>query len=192
MKQTPIDSNFFPVMPVALLGTTTSEGAATFMTVGWCSRVNAAPPMIAVGVHNSHQTGPNILRNQAFSLCFPDSDLVERTDYCGIVSSKKTNKSAVFSTFTQNIHAAPLITECPINLECTLHSHVELPSNTIFIGEIQGAYAREDVLVDGSPSMEAMHPLLLTMPDNRYWTLGDVAGQAWRDGVAFKKRLKNN
>jgi hypothetical protein len=67
-----------------------------------------------------------------------------------------------------------------------------LPSNTIFIGEIQGAYAREDVLVDGSPSMEAMHPLLLTMPDNRYWTLGDVAGQAWRDGVAFKKRLKNN
>jgi flavin reductase (DIM6/NTAB) family NADH-FMN oxidoreductase RutF len=94
MKQTPIDSNFFPVMPVALLGTTTSEGAATFMTVGWCSRVNAAPPMIAVGVHNSHQTGPNILRNQAFSLCFPDSVLVERTDLRKTSTQRRSSRSA--------------------------------------------------------------------------------------------------
>jgi hypothetical protein len=32
-----------------------------------------------------------------------------------------------------------------------------------------------------------MNPLLLTMPDNRYWTVVEYAGKAWSIG----KKLKN-
>jgi hypothetical protein len=32
-------------------------------------------------------------------------------------------------------------------------------------------------------------PLLLTMPDNRYWTLGACAGEAWSVGKTLRKDL---
>jgi hypothetical protein len=34
--------------------------------------------------------------------------------------------------------------------------------------------------------MKKIDPLLLTMPDNRYWTLGEYAGDAWNAGKQLK------
>jgi hypothetical protein len=33
-------------------------------------------------------------------------------------------------------------------------------------------------------------PFLLTMPDNRFWAVGIQAGNAWKDGAAYKENLK--
>nr|GBO97847.1 flavoredoxin [Nitratidesulfovibrio sp. HK-II] len=30
--------------------------------------------------------------------------------------------------------------------------------------------------------------MLLTMPDNRYWSMGDVVGRAWHDGKALRQK----
>lgn len=35
--------------------------------------------------------------------------------------------------------------------------------------------------------MKKIDPLLLSMPDNRYWTLGEHAGDAWSIGKSLKK-----
>jgi flavin reductase (DIM6/NTAB) family NADH-FMN oxidoreductase RutF len=67
-------------------------------------------------------------------------------------------------------------------MECRLVQSVPLPTNTIFIGEIAGVYADRDAIEDGKPNFAAIDPLLLTMPDNRYWTLGKEAGKAWGAG----------
>jgi hypothetical protein len=55
------------------------------------------------------------------------------------------------------------------------------------VGEILGAYADERCLKDGKPDIEKMNPLLLTMPDNSYWTVGEYAGKAWGAGKDYKK-----
>jgi len=67
-------------------------------------------------------------------------------------------------------------------MECRLVQSLPLPTNTIFIGEIVGAYADESMIEDGKPNFDAIRPLLLTMPDNRYWTLGKQAGISWSAG----------
>ena len=64
---------------------------------------------------------------------------------------------------------------------------VPLPTNTLYIGEINGAYAEPSVLRDGRPDFPAIGPLFLTMPDNAYWTLGTTAGKAWSAGLRLKK-----
>jgi hypothetical protein len=63
---------------------------------------------------------------------------------------------------------------------------VNYPTNEFFIGEIVESYTEERYLSDGKPDIKKINPLLLTMPDNRYWTVGDLAGNAWSIG----KRLK--
>ena len=38
--------------------------------------------------------------------------------------------------------------------------------------------------------MKKIRTFLLTMPDNRFWSVGDHVGNAWKDGVRFREKLK--
>jgi hypothetical protein len=42
-------------------------------------------------------------------------------------------------------------------------------------------------LTDGKPDVQKINPFTLTMPDNRYWRVGEMAGRAWSDGKKLKK-----
>lgn len=181
MDKIKISANAFVPMPVVLVGTQIS-GKANFMAVGWCSRVNFSPPMIACGIGNHHYTAKGISETKTFSVNIPSIDLMEKVDYCGLVSGEKTDKSSVFDIFYGSLRTAPMIRECPICLECRLVQAVPLPTNTIFIGEISEAYADERVIRDGKPDYAIFKPFLLTMPDNHYWKLGEGAGEAWSAG----------
>ena len=55
MDKIPISPNIFIPMHVVLVGTQVT-GKANFMTVGWCSRANANPPMISCGINKVHFT----------------------------------------------------------------------------------------------------------------------------------------
>jgi len=181
MEKKAIPTNFFIPMPVVLVGTH-AEGKANFMAVGWCARVNGNPPMIACGIAKNHYTTKGMEESKTFSVNIPSSDLLEKTDYCGMVSGAKTDKSGVFTVVYGSLETAPMIKECPVCLECRLVRTVDLPTHYLYIGEIAGAYADERVLKDGKPDFPAIDPLFLTIPDNRYWSLGKYAGDAWSAG----------
>jgi flavin reductase (DIM6/NTAB) family NADH-FMN oxidoreductase RutF len=187
MEKINIGNNVFIYpMPVTLVGATV-EDKANFMAVGWVSRVNYAPPMLAIALSKTHYTNVGIRENKTFSVNLPHADLMEQTDYCGLVSGKRTDKSSVFEVFYGELKTAPMIKKCPLCLECKLVDIHELPSNDLFIGEIVGAYTEEGYLTDGKPDIRKLNPLVLTMPDNSYWTIGQHAGKAWSVGKRLKK-----
>ncbi|MDD1681916.1 MAG: flavin reductase family protein [Methanoregula sp.] len=187
MDKIPVGPNFFIPMPVVLVGTQVA-GKANFMTVGWCARANANPPMIACGIGNHHYTPKGMKESKTFSVNIPSSDLLEKTDYCGLVSGEKTDKSKVFEVFYGSLKTAPMIRECPVSLECRLVQIVPLPTNSLYIGEIMEVYADGRVIKDKKPDFPGIDPLFLTMPDNRYWTLGKYAGNAWSAGKKLIQR----
>jgi flavin reductase (DIM6/NTAB) family NADH-FMN oxidoreductase RutF len=190
MEKIRLDPNQLPPMPVALAGTVVA-GRVNFMAAGWITRVGFKPPLIGVSINHRQLTGSGIREAGAFSLCFPDPALVEKTDYCGLVSGRTVDKSALFDVFYGETAGAPMIRECPLCLEMRLYETVELPANRFFIGEIVAAWADGEILTDGKVDVEKFQPLLLTMPDNRYWSLGNVVADAWSVGKALKKE-KNN
>jgi len=114
--------------------------------------------------------------------------MVEKTDYCGLVSGKDVDKAALFDVYYGELGTAPMITECPLSLECRLEITVENPTNNFYIGEIIASYTEEKYLTDGKPDIRKINPLLLTMPDNRFWTVGDCAGDAWSIGKTLKTK----
>ncbi len=157
------------------------------MTVGWVSRVNFQPPMIAVCINRSHFTPKGIQENGSFSINIPNRSMLEVTDYCGLKSGKTTDKSKLFELFRGQLHTAPMIAECPLNMECKLVQTVELPSNYLFIGEIVAAYCEERFMTDGQPDIKKINPFVLSMPDNSYWSVGELVGKAWQAGKQFQK-----
>jgi flavin reductase (DIM6/NTAB) family NADH-FMN oxidoreductase RutF len=46
--------------------------------------------------------------------------MVEVTDYCEIVSGKKNDKSRIFDLFYGELKTAPMIKDCPLNMESKL------------------------------------------------------------------------
>jgi flavin reductase (DIM6/NTAB) family NADH-FMN oxidoreductase RutF len=187
MGKITIDRNAFVYpMPMVLVGAVVNE-KANFMAVGWVSRVNFNPPMIAVALGKMHYTNKGIHKNKAFSVNIPGMDLMEKVDYCGLVSGEKSDKSEVFDVFYGDLTNAPMIRECPLCMECRLVNAVDLPSNTLFIAEIINTYSEERYLTDGKPDIEKIHPFTLTMPDNNYWKVGERAGKAWSIGRNFRR-----
>ena len=173
-------------MPVTLVGANV-EGRANFLAVGWVMRVNMKPPLPAVALNKGHFTPRGIREHGTFSVNFPGANLIEKADYCGLVSGRRVDKSGLFRVFYGELETAPLIEECPLGLECRLYQVVELPANDLFIGEIVAAHADEDCLTDGQPDILKINPMVLTMPDNNYWTVGERVGQAWHAGRKLKQ-----
>lgn len=164
-------------MPVVLVGTKL-DNKINFMTVGWISRVNSTPPMIGIGINKAHLTNANIRSSGKFSINFPNTKLIAETDYCGMVSGHKKDKSGVFEVFYGSLDV-PMIKECPITLECELVETVELPSNTLFIGEIKGVWAEKSVMDENKLNFDASELFILTMPDNQYRGISKPTAKAW-------------
>jgi flavin reductase (DIM6/NTAB) family NADH-FMN oxidoreductase RutF len=174
-------------MPVSLVGTHVN-GKPNFMAVAWFTMVSYKPPRIAIALGKGHYTNPGIKENETFSVCLPSEDMVEITDYCGIVSGKKTDKSEIFDLFYGELKTAPLISDCPLSIECKLVEIVESGLNEIFIGEIMATYTEERFLTEGKLDFGKMKPLILSQPDTTYLRLGEPLATAWNIGKKYKAK----
>ena len=176
-------------MPVSLVGAYV-DGKPNFMAVAWFTIACYKPPRIAISLGKGHYTNPGIKENKTFSVCLPSEDMVEMTDYCGIVSGKKIDKSEIFDLFYGELKTAPLIKDCPLSMECQLVEIVESGLNEIFIGEIRGTYTEERFLTDGKLDFRKMKPLILSQPDTSYWGLGEQVARAWNIGKKYNAKRK--
>ena len=174
-----------------LLGGANVDDKPNFIAVGSCNVANHEPPMISVAIGHNRYTLKGIRQNMTFSVNVPSSDLVKETDYCGITSGSKANKAGIckFTVFYGKLGNAPLIKQCPINLECRVVHILDLGSHALVIGRIEEAHVSEDCLTDGKPDVDKVKPMSFVMfPVTRYQTRGEVLAEAFSIGKQLKPR----
>lgn len=79
-----------------------------------------------------------------------------------------------------------MIEGCPLAIECRVHDIVELPTNYLVLGEAVEAYSEERFLTEDGLDIRKANLVVLTMPDNRYWTVGECLADAWEVGKHFR------
>jgi flavin reductase (DIM6/NTAB) family NADH-FMN oxidoreductase RutF len=184
------DKSLIYPMPVTIVGADV-EGKPNFMTIAFIGIVNINPGMVALGSNRKHFTNRGIVDNQTFSINIPSQDQLEITDYIGIYSGTKIDKSRLFDVFYGKLGNAPMIASCPLNLECRVTDVLERGGiDQIIVGEIVESYCEEKYLTAGNPDVEKMNPAVFTMYDNRYFALGKYLGKAWSMGKDFKPKSK--
>jgi flavin reductase (DIM6/NTAB) family NADH-FMN oxidoreductase RutF len=175
-------------MPTTLVGATVG-GKPNFLAVAHVGILNhGTPQYLSIGLGKSHYSNAGIRENRAFSICLPSEDLMVKTDYCGIMTGKKTDKAALFDVFYGEPATAPMIRECPDNMALRLHDVLDYNTHDIFIGELLQTYAAESVLADGKIDIARVKPLLFDMASVKYWRLGEPAGDCWRVGKSLKEK----
>jgi flavin reductase (DIM6/NTAB) family NADH-FMN oxidoreductase RutF len=181
MEKIKINNNFGSLlMPVVLIGANVG-GKANFFTCGWFTRINMKPNIWVFGCSKERHTLKGIKENKSFSINFPGIDLIDKTDYCGIISGKNENKSNLFKIFYGDLKTAPMIEECPLNFEFKLIEIKELPAGDMVLGEVEAIFSDNDKI-----DITKINPFVLTMPDANYRGISSIVAKAWDTGKKIK------
>jgi len=180
-------------MPAFLVGANIDD-KPNFMAVAWGGIANGEPPMVSVAIRRQRYTLKGIKQNWTFSVNIPSVDMVNETDYCGMVSGSKVNKveACNFTVFYGQLGNAPLIEQCPINLECKVVQILELGSHSLVVGQIEETHISEDCLTDGKPDVNKVKPFIYTaQPARHYQAFGEVIAKAFSIGREIEAKKSN-
>jgi len=169
-----------------LLVGATVNGRPNFLAVAHAGVIDETHLMISLAA--SHHTTQGILEHLEFSVNIPDTSLIEETDYCGIVSGKKTDKSDLFTIEYGDLEYAPLIRECPVSMECRVTQTMEQGRYLIFIGEIRMTYADDRIRGGRTIDPERLQPILFAMSTRGYYGIAGRLGNAWDVGMNLPLR----
>jgi flavin reductase (DIM6/NTAB) family NADH-FMN oxidoreductase RutF len=180
------DALIFP-MPAVLVGCRAQAGLS-FAAIAWSGVVNSSPPMLGVGIRKSRFTHQLISESGVFSVNVPSADQAVETDFCGIVSGRNVDKAGVckFSIFYGTLKNAPLILECPLNIECSVEKVIELPSHDYFIGKIVEMHLNEDLKIDRGRDFIRIDPLVFM--GTHYARVTGNLGRAFSIGRQLKEK----
>ena len=174
-------------MPTTLVGATVNR-KPNFLAVAHVGILNhGTPQYLSIGLAKAHYSNAGIHENRTFSICLPSEDLMVETDYCGIMTGKKTDKAALFDVFHGELETAPMIRQCPVNMELKLHDVLDFPTHDIFLGELVQTYADDAVMIDEKIDIAKVRPLLFDMASVKYWRLGPPLGNCWNVGKSLKQ-----
>jgi flavin reductase (DIM6/NTAB) family NADH-FMN oxidoreductase RutF len=171
-------------LPVFLLGASV-QGKPNFMTVAWGNIANSEPPMFGVAIRHTHYTCHGIQENRTFSVNLPSTHLVKEADYCGIVSGANENKVVAcnFRIFYGKLETAPLIEECPVNVECEVVHELKLGSHILFIARIEETHFSDECLTDGHPDIHKIKPIVYNRSGIKtYHRVGEMLAPAFSIG----------
>ena len=160
------------------------NGKPNFLTMGNYGGISPRPvPIVYISANKVHYTNAGIKENGYFTINWPTRELVQKTDYIGLVSGRDVDKSGLFKVFFGSVDKAPMIEECPVNIACKVIQTVDLPTQEVFIGEVVETFVNAECCDGEKPVLENISPLMLGL--GFYWELGNKAGNAFSDGKAL-------
>lgn len=160
-----------PIPPV-LVGVGDSQKPNVF-TVAWTGIINSKPPKTYISVRPERYSYNFIKKSGEFTINLPSCDLVNAVDICGVKSGKKIDKfkETKLKYEKGEIINAPIVTSCPINLECRIFESIDLGSHTMFMADILNVHVNEN-LIDQNGRLMIEKANLLSYAHGHYFSLG--------------------
>jgi flavin reductase (DIM6/NTAB) family NADH-FMN oxidoreductase RutF len=173
----------YPV-PIVLAGATV-KGQPSFTTIGDVGLMGINPPLVFISSHTRHYLNEGILETGCYSINFPTTEMLPVVDYCGQVSGREVDKGALFEVFYGDLELAPLIEDCPVNLECEVVKEFKIQHRQIFVGEVAQTHVDQSLLSekDGRQAiadLAQLDPILYAL-DNCYYSIGKSIGIGYQE-----------
>jgi flavin reductase (DIM6/NTAB) family NADH-FMN oxidoreductase RutF len=147
----------FPT-PAALVTTVDAEGRPNIATAGEVYMLSLNPLIVGAGFRRATYTNKLLHETGEFVVNLPKRELLEAVDYCGSVSGREVDKfKATGLTPVPAKHVkAPLVGECPVNIECRVRNvvHFDYMDRDVFASECLAVHIDEDIIgEDGLPNL---------------------------------------
>lgn len=159
-------------LPTVMVSCADDQGQTNIITLAWVGVLCSEPPMIGIGIRQSRYSHGMIAKTGEFVVNIPSHREFDATDFCGQYSGKEVDKFAAtgLTPVKGEMVQAPMIQECPVNLECKVRQTITLGSHDVFVGEVVRVHAPAgdlaEILVDS-----------FAYGNGRYFSLGEIIGQ---------------
>lgn len=167
-------------MPITVIGAM-NDDKPTWTLVGHLGIIGH--DRILVSLAAPHFINGKIKKTKKLSINLVDENLLPQADFVGFASGNKIDKSQAFS-YEIGEAGAPVISNSPLTLECSVTDIYETPNFESFICTIDNTYVDEKHLdADGKINYNTLKPVLFEFPTYQYLKTGDVIGKC----LTFKK-----
>jgi flavin reductase (DIM6/NTAB) family NADH-FMN oxidoreductase RutF len=154
----------------AILVSCSNDNKDNIITLAWAGTVCSVPPLISISIRPSRYSHELISLSGEFVINIPDDKMADICNYCGTKSGKNVDKFKDLGLHKEKGVSvnAPLIKECPVNIECKVKEIIHLGTHDMFIGEVVSVNADEAVVYpDGDIDYEKISMLSYLM--NNYF-----------------------
>ncbi|MGK0467241.1 flavin reductase family protein [Clostridium sp.] len=179
-------------VPVVLITSKNKDGKINVFTVAWIGMACTKPPMITVAIRPERLSYEYIKENGSFVVNLPNSKMVREVDYCGVRSGKQIDKINEMNFTTENSKdvVAPLISQCPISLECVVKSITPLGTHDLFLAEIVNTHVNDD-LIDTNGKIHFEKADLITYSHGEYFSVNSKPLGKFGYSVQKKNKKKH-
>jgi flavin reductase (DIM6/NTAB) family NADH-FMN oxidoreductase RutF len=139
--------------PKVLVSCRDREGRDNALAVAYCCNCSYDPPMVMVGIVPSRYSYPIVKETGCFVVNLVPKAYTETFFELGKRSGLDEDK-------LKNLHVktadglkvnAPLLTDCPVNIECTVVDSIRTGSHEMFVGRVEYVHAEPSLIQeDGS------------------------------------------
>jgi flavin reductase (DIM6/NTAB) family NADH-FMN oxidoreductase RutF len=137
--------------PIVLV-TSVAEGLRpNIIPIAAVTGASHEPPMLVISVHHNRYSHQLIETSKEFAINVPTTSLKEQIQFCGRNSGSKVDKfkETKLTPVKATVIKAPIIAECPINIECKVVAAIRPGTHTLFVGQAVAAHVEEGAF-DGS------------------------------------------
>ena len=142
-------------MPKVLVSCKGLDGEVNVLAVGYCGNCSYDPPMVMVGIVPTRYSYKMIKESGCFVVNLVDENYREVFDYLGSHSKRDGDKLEEMKVdLKDGVKVnAPILADCPVNIECTIVDSIITGSHEMFIGKIEYVHA-EEVLLDNEGNID--------------------------------------
>lgn len=158
--------------PVVLVASASQGGRGNIVTLAWVGVACSEPPIIGVAIRSSRFSSGLIQKSGDFTVNIPSVEILKEVDFCGAVSGRdadKFSKTKLTPSPAKRV-SAPIIEECPVNLECVLKGVHKLGSHDLFLGEVVATHV-DDELINEKGEVDYTKTKPFVYVQGQYWGL---------------------
>ncbi len=177
MKQEWKPGNMIYPLPAVMVSVGDGE-KSNIITIAWTGTICTNPPMAYISVRPERYSYDLIKKSGEFVINLTTEALVKATDYCGVVSGRDVDKwerQNLTKEKAKQLSYAPIIEECPVNIECKVEEVKELGSHHMFIAKVVSVQVSEEHMNENG-KFELNKTGLLAYSHGEYLGLGEGIG----------------
>ena len=177
--------------PVVLLSVAGEGGTPNMITLAWVGVVCSAPPMLSAAIRPSRHSYGLVTKAREFVVNIPRAGQLAQVDLAGVWSGRDHDKfkELGFTAAPAQEVSAPLIAECPINIECVVKHQLSLGVHDLFIAEIVAVQYDEELL-DSRGRVKTAALDVMAYAEGEYWSLGERIGSYGQASKALVPKKK--
>ena len=178
-------------LPAVMVSTADKSGKSNILTIAWTGTICTNPAMVYISVRPERYSYHMLKESGEFVINLTTEQLAKATDYCGVRSGKDVDKwkeAHLTPAKAEKLRYAPVIEECPVNIECKVTEVKELGSHHMFLADVLAVHA-DPQYMDEKKKFRLNDAKPLVYSHGEYLGIGKKLGTF---GYSVKKKKKKS